>query len=363
MDELGDPVARRDVLFYDGGAYVGKATTADDGSFAFEFTVPENAGPGDHTLTARFQRDGVEYYWGSEASITVRYSSRPEIKEVNVVPREAGIGSTVKVEAVVEDRTGLSSVVLEVSSPHGDTYRVEMACTGNRCSAEFGDTWVAGEYGVTVRATNIDGITATYADRFTVEGHATFGVQVEGNVYGALEDVLLRDGKYWGNPLSTYAVFLDAGGVSDRDVAVTANIPSEHNPFGVISSYDFVRYDGAEVSAFYGQGYNGNALLLSGSGYVIFPVTSHIKPQKSITLAGWVRIDSTAGDRYALALTASDGSVIYGLYSKEGTSKMCFTLRADGQQYTACSDSLGIGEWHFVTATFDGETACIYVDG
>ena len=360
IDELGNPVIHRTVRFYDGNTFLGEANTDDTGNFIFTFVVPTTASVGYHTLYAKFPRDPVEYYWESEASTTVKYTSKPVIKDVLAYPSPAGIGDTVRIEATVTDEVGISSVVLEVNDPEGVVYTYDMNCSGSYCYYDFNDTWKAGGYIFYIKATNLDGITSEVNGTFSVEGYATFGVQVENNAYGALEDVLLDDPTYWASPLSTYSFLLDATGVPGRDVVLQTSLDPSLDPFGKLSTFTFFRSDLEGSGISFTAGVDGNAVLLT-SGWMAGP-SEYLRPEV-LTITAWIRIDSNVGTRYVISLSDTAGNDIYALYSPAGDSNICFSVRVASGVYTACSPSLSLNTWYHVAASFDGSYLRLYVNG
>jgi len=286
IDELGNPVARRPVLIYDDDTYIGETTTGDDGTFSFTYTVPELAPLGDHTIKAVFQRDGEEYYWESEASTTIKYSSRPKIENLAATPQRAGIGDDVNISATVTDEVGLSSVKADIVDPNGTEYVGDMNCNSSACTYDFNNTWIAGEYNVTIVATNQDGITSTASTTFTVEGHATFGIQTEKLTYGALEDVLAWNKEYWGDPMSTYSFDINAEGASGEDVSVTTTVPTANDPFHSLRAFEFVRLNGSDANVSYESGIDGNAAIFTGNGSILIrAVPAVLTPKHGITIA------------------------------------------------------------------------------
>ncbi len=359
VDELGDPVIHRTVFLYDGNTFLGTAETDDTGWFTFTFTVPLTAPIGYHTLRAVFPTDPVTYYWRSEASTTVKYSSRPVVSDITVVPSPAGIGDSVRISAKVTDEVGVDSVDINVVRPDGASSSYPMACTDTLCTLDYNDTWIAGTYTFTITATNLDGITGENNGSFIVEGYATYAVQVEKNAYGALEDVLLVDSPYWANPMSTYSILLDTNGVSGESVALEANIDRTYDPFDLPSHFVFYRSDGEGNAYTFVSGVDGNAVDVDG--WIVVP-SRYLDPP-TVSILAWVRIEGSTGKRYIFSLSDSTGADILSLYSPAGDTNVCFTIRAGTETKSACTSSLPTGVWTHVAATFDGLTLRVFVNG
>jgi hypothetical protein len=179
VDAEGNPVVGETVYIFDGNEIIGSTTTSADGSFTYTYTVPADATLGDHTIKAYFPTDGEAFYWESSATTTVRYSSKPRIENLSVSPQTVGIADTVTISADVYDDVGISSVTATITDPKGNSTTKDMSCSGSTCTADTNDTWIAGDYTVTVTATNKDGIQTSETASFTVEAYANFGMELE----------------------------------------------------------------------------------------------------------------------------------------------------------------------------------------
>ncbi|NPA86699.1 MAG: DUF2341 domain-containing protein, partial [Candidatus Diapherotrites archaeon] len=356
VDELGNPVPRRTLDFYDEGVYIGSAVSDDDGNFVFSFSVPYTATIGYHTLTVKFPRDPVEYYWESEASTTVKYSSRPVVLDINVSPALAGIGQRVNVRALVKDEVGIDSVTLILTAPDGSTYTYDMNAIGSDLyEVNVTDTWKAGTYSFVVVARNLDGIEGNAPGVFNVEGYGNLGVMTEKNVYGALEDVLLVNDPYWGNPLSTRRLLVEANDYG-TNLSLSVTLSGVKSP----SVYEFFRLDGREFNTYYTAGVEGNAIGFNG-GFVGVPLIPQLMPADGITLAAWIYAESNAGERHVVTLKDINGGTIYSLFSPADSNLICFALRL-GTELNVCS-AIDFNRWVHVAGVYDGSTLRLYVDG
>jgi hypothetical protein len=116
------------------------------------------------------------------------------------------------------------------------------------------------------------------------------------------------------------------------------------------------------------SGPTGSALGFDGgSGQVDVPDAPVLEPATALTVSAWVRSVGSPGPyRYILAKGA-DGCVAssYALYTGP-TGGLEFYVSGTGGHYHRSSDtgpSVWDGTWHLVTATFDGSTIQLYLDG
>lgn len=104
------------------------------------------------------------------------------------------------------------------------------------------------------------------------------------------------------------------------------------------------------------RGKFGSALEFDGSDdYVRVEDSSSLDLTDRLTLAAWVNPSNTTGIRDVIAKSGS-----YRLTIQNG-GEVCLSMDGVG---TGCTTrTLPEGEWHHISATWDGDTAEIYIDG
>ena len=123
-----------------------------------------------------------------------------------------------------------------------------------------------------------------------------------------------------------------------------------------------------------GEAEHGGGWILDGrtDQYVVAGVSADADlPERAITLSAWVSIEmpqrwggiigsvqDNGGHEKGWVLGYNNSTFTFGLATEgadDGDGRMTY-LAADGASFE-------IGRWHHVVATYDGETARIYVDG
>lgn len=88
---------------------------------------------------------------------------------------------------------------------------------------------------------------------------------------------------------------------------------------------------------------------------------------KSLTLLAWVRVDRIRYPQHSLLMGDSEQpGEIHWYLSQSG--EVCFSLIGRDRKWRRLESTTAIrpqspGSWHFLAATFDGETAALYLDG
>ncbi|MBN2376266.1 MAG: LamG domain-containing protein [Sedimentisphaerales bacterium] len=95
----------------------------------------------------------------------------------------------------------------------------------------------------------------------------------------------------------------------------------------------------------------------------------HYLPQQNITLEAWVAPDDiTADDEVIIGCKQDNGAYERGwLLGMDASNKFAAALKttdsADYGGYLLSNSSYQVGQWHLVTATYDGSSLKLYVDG
>lgn len=118
------------------------------------------------------------------------------------------------------------------------------------------------------------------------------------------------------------------------------------------------------------RGKFGKALRFDGQNdYVNCRSHRSLNPEQAITIATWVFVESWAGmggaDRTFLEKRnrgEPDASVYY-LGALQGTVHFRLWTVKGPQELSSGSDSIELEEWYYLTGTYDGEHARLYVNG
>ncbi|CAN5498558.1 hypothetical protein BH10PLA1_BH10PLA1_01850 [soil metagenome] len=173
-----------------------------------------------------------------------------------------------------------------------------------------------------------------------------------------------------GTGSATVQATVTGSGIASNSAAVTVIAPSQ-NP-GLVAQYTF---DGTATdstgtnsgtlvsSPTYVAGHTGQALSLNGTTqYVTVADSASLNPTTAITLSAWVNATSWNGNRRILQKGNKDNQ--YRLLAENGVLK--FDLKGVGTITAALpsvSATHAASAWHLVTATYDGATMNLYVDG
>lgn len=112
---------------------------------------------------------------------------------------------------------------------------------------------------------------------------------------------------------------------------------------------------------------SNQAIHLDGvSGYIKVPNSSSLQsPVNSITLAGWIYVESFPSLQIAGILNKTDDPN-YGQYNLSyqswSTPSIVFTLGSSGAGLSANSQ-LNLSQWYFLTAVYDGASQKVYLNG
>ena len=106
----------------------------------------------------------------------------------------------------------------------------------------------------------------------------------------------------------------------------------------------------------------GSALLFNGNGsYVTIPFSSSNHPVDAITVSTWFYVDSFYPQ--TLVSTYHDGGYLLGFGDGNDLWWMIDTEKSGLVSVPVQHEGIAPGQWHYVTGTYDGKTARIYLDG
>jgi hypothetical protein len=110
------------------------------------------------------------------------------------------------------------------------------------------------------------------------------------------------------------------------------------------------------------SGVCGGALLFNRiDNFVSIPYRSTNHPENEITVSTWFLVDSfepqdliSADNNGGYSLRFADGNDLWWTVSLRGTGDVSVPVQHEG---------IATGQWHFVTATYDGKSSKIFMDG
>jgi len=116
----------------------------------------------------------------------------------------------------------------------------------------------------------------------------------------------------------------------------------------------------------WGNGKFGKALNFDGSDdYVTMGDKDSFNPSSAITIAGWVNIDITTGDKTIIGKTEALAGVSGEYFLRVDGQKIRFTIQTSAGTTGAFlgNTTLSIGTWYHVAGVWDGSNASIYLNG
>ena len=157
-------------------------------------------------------------------------------------------------------------------------------------------------------------------------------------------------------------------------LSVTANFAANDISSGLVAYYPF----SGNANDMSGNGHNGTingtvtsvadhltdpgkAYSFGDNNYIEVPHAADLSPANQITICAWVKLDSTNGIQPIVNKEDSASGPGYTLEFVSGTNNVALII--DGLDLTTNAVAVPIGEWHYVTAVFDGTKGNVFVDG
>jgi hypothetical protein len=182
-------------------------------------------------------------------SLYCRYSTLPEITNIDASPGFVGSGFNVTISAGIEDNScGVDNVSVNISYPGGDSVNVSMSNIGNETfEYVFSDSWLPGQYNYRIWAVDLLGGVSNSSDYvFNVTVNATISVCTIKDTYGASEYINITDPP--GDPSDIGYELLDDGSVL--------------RIWNVFDSYYFNTSSGIQLTNHYDEYWSHNVLML-----------------------------------------------------------------------------------------------------
>ena len=111
-------------------------------------------------------------------------------------------------------------------------------------------------------------------------------------------------------------------------------------------------------------GVNGNGLKLNGSDYINLGNCFGENVINEVTLNTWIQPGTVAGGYQGIIMHGGPNFDSFALYINPNNKSIAFkTSGTTSDWITTTADNLWDGNWHNITATYDGSEKIIYLDG
>lgn len=115
------------------------------------------------------------------------------------------------------------------------------------------------------------------------------------------------------------------------------------------------------------KGYYGSAFKSDGNGdYVSLDLTNFQNPTRAITLSAWIKLNSNKDYNHVFARDnwATGGFNAWQLFTNaSGQVVMGVSSGASQAANATTTTTLSTGQWYYVTGTYDGSNARVYING
>jgi hypothetical protein len=141
----------------------------------------------------------------------------PLIEQLTLDPEESGYGTEIGILADITDATGVDTVMINVSYPNGTVLSIPMTqLTSQRYAYTFSDTWVIGQYNVTIIMNDTLGYISQNTTSFLINTTLDIEVATQEETYFANESVALTSPFSWWNTTWNYRISITADGVKQE---------------------------------------------------------------------------------------------------------------------------------------------------
>lgn len=115
------------------------------------------------------------------------------------------------------------------------------------------------------------------------------------------------------------------------------------------------------------KGYYGSAFKSDGNGdFVLMDLTNFQNPTRAITLSAWIKLNSNKNYNHVFARDnwATGGSNAWQLFT-DSTGRVIMGVSSGTSQAAnaTTTTTLSTGQWYYVTGTYDGSNARVYING
>jgi len=185
-------------------------------------------------------------------SLYCRYSTLPEITDIDASPGFVHSGFNATISADIEDNScGVDNVSVNISYPGGTSVNVSMSSIGDKAfEYVFSDSWLPGQYNYRIWAVDLLGGVSNSSDYvFNVTVNATISVCTVKDTYGSGEYINITDPP--------------GGDPSDSDVGYKLlDNGSVLRIWNVFDSYYFNTSSGIQLTNHYDEYWSHNVLML-----------------------------------------------------------------------------------------------------
>jgi hypothetical protein len=183
----------------------------------------------------------------------------------------------------------------------------------------------------------------------------------------------LANGSY---TLTAVARDAAANTTTSTPVGVTVTNSTQPPPAGLVAAYGFEEPTGTTATDSAGtntgtingatrttSGKNGSALTFNGTtNTVTIPDANPLDLTTGMTLEAWVKPTASANWRTIL-LKEQPGDLVYGLYASQGAGEIGGHIFTTSDLWTNTTSALPLNAWSHVSATYDGTTLRLYLNG
>ena len=163
------------------------------------------------------------------------------------------------------------------------------------------------------------------------------------------------------------------GGVTSSAAVLTVTV----QPNGLVAAYGFNEGSGATVADGSGNGNTGtlsgatwttsgkygNGLVFNGGSLVKVPDSRSLDLTNAMTVEAWVYPTIKASGWSTAIMKEQSGEFCYVLYAGSPANQPNAYVYINGEQGFAGPSGLAVNAWSHLTATYDGTTLRLYVNG
>ena len=107
----------------------------------------------------------------------------------------------------------------------------------------------------------------------------------------------------------------------------------------------------------------GSGLYLESANYVEVPDSPSLHLPDNLTIATWVNMEGTEGDRIIISKGNSGIGDGWHMMLRKGNTLAVHARYGSVWELTESRIGIAVNEWHHMAFTFDGKTTRLYIDG